>query len=343
MKLHSSYITTTWYFLILLAVCSFTSNSEQLGVSNFTLKTNQQYIESLQQNSFDVNDTISVIKKILSNLPDENMVYPSEGYFYFGFVTNGKVYQGNLGFFIGENDSFNFSISEKATPLHQHYSNHLFSKTIKESDGFKIKTSQNEIQIRYGNAKKKFTLFNDFKNDFSPCLNEEFLGTCFDESGIRFQLVFNQDSRSLYYVLDDTTPHHLQNYQLDIYYDPRTQFAFFKDEICDRFILIGVQQLNVKMNNWFDGPFDQLPDREFLHKKINLKKYLDPSFQNEVDSLGIYISNRNNRVAICNYTEYNELIQLLKIRNECLAKSPSYDEFISSLTTPRITKSTDNL
>ena len=40
----------------------------------------------------------------------------------------------------------------------------------------------------------------------------------------------------------------------------RTGFAFYKDHQLNRKILIGAFEGNMRANNYFDGPFDQLPD-----------------------------------------------------------------------------------
>ena len=40
----------------------------------------------------------------------------------------------------------------------------------------------------------------------------------------------------------------------------RSGFAFFKDIALHRKLLVGVYAGNIDVNNYLDGPFDQLPD-----------------------------------------------------------------------------------
>jgi hypothetical protein len=52
----------------------------------------------------------------------------------------------------------------------------------------------------------------------------------------------------------------------------RTGFAFYQDGLRHRKILVGVYEANYRLNTYFDGPFDQLPDNfiegETLRKAI---------------------------------------------------------------------------
>ncbi|MGZ8388713.1 MAG: hypothetical protein ACXW3R_11415 [Rhodoplanes sp.] len=93
---------------------------------------------------------------------------------------------------------------------------------------------------------------------------ETFVGPIADESGLRFFLVFNERLRIFLYTLDETTdvpdgfepsPHTDR-----IIIGKRTGYAFYRDQRRPRKILIGVFFTNSRVNNYFDGPFDQLPD-----------------------------------------------------------------------------------
>ena len=69
----------------------------------------------------------------------------------------------------------------------------------------------------------------------------------------------------------------------------RTGFAFYRDHRLDRKILIGAFEGNTRVNNWFDGPFDQLPENfiegEDLREAIIAA---DPSAKGQIDRLGHY-------------------------------------------------------
>ena len=94
--------------------------------------------------------------------------------------------------------------------------------------------------------------------------DETFIGPVFDESAIRFFLVFNRKLKIFHFVLDETVR---VADQLEpagrtdrILIGKRTGFAFYRDHLRDRKIMIGGFEGNMVTNSYFDGPFDQLPD-----------------------------------------------------------------------------------
>jgi hypothetical protein len=94
---------------------------------------------------------------------------------------------------------------------------------------------------------------------------DQFIGTIFDESAIRFYLVFNTKLKLFHSILDETVkpadvfvPAPVGNWRILI--GKRTGFAVYRDQRRDRKILIGVYHDNVVANNYLDGPFDQIPD-----------------------------------------------------------------------------------
>lgn len=56
--------------------------------------TNQQYVEdSMAKLPFDIGDVKSVFRMVLSSLPNEVTVYPTENYYYFWFNHDGIKYR----------------------------------------------------------------------------------------------------------------------------------------------------------------------------------------------------------------------------------------------------------
>src|SRR5262249_51500633 len=123
--------------------------------------------------------------------------------------------------------------------------------------------------------------------------DEEFLGPVFDESGLRFFFVFNKHLKAFHFILDETVAvaDELNPIkQTDrIVIGRRTGFAFYRDHRSDRRILIGAFEGNVNVNNWFDGPFDQLPENfiegEALRSAIIAA---DPEAEGKIGRLGHY-------------------------------------------------------
>src|SRR6185295_1415469 len=136
--------------------------------------------------------------------------------------------------------------------------------------------------------------------------DEKFLGPIFDESGIRFFLVFNSRLKVFHYILDETAPVADQFAALKggepIQIGKRTGFAFYPFD--GRKILIGVDERQSRLNTTLDGPFDQLPenfiDGEALREAIVA---VDPRAKGKIDRLGNY-SDGSGRFLIHPYLLY---------------------------------------
>src|SRR5216110_1439437 len=61
------------------------------------LQTNQSYVEDVTRaTALDVNDPMAVFGFVMSKLPERVKVYPTENYYYFGFMHDGIRYAGNI-------------------------------------------------------------------------------------------------------------------------------------------------------------------------------------------------------------------------------------------------------
>jgi hypothetical protein len=155
--------------------------------------------------------------------------------------------------------------------------------------------------------------------------NERYLGPVSDESGIRFFLVFNSELKLFHYILDETVPvadelfpAHATN---RILIARRTGFAFYDEHRLKRKILIGVFEANGSVNNYFDGPFDQLPDNFIkgneLHDAIVA---VDPALKGQIDSHG-GSPDGSSRYLIGPYTYYRTEQDLLPFHECATVKS----------------------
>ena len=150
--------------------------------------------------------------------------------------------------------------------------------------------------------------------------DEEFIGPVFDESGIQFYLVYDDKINRFFYILNESeaipdtlTPSRTSP---DILIGTRTGFSFYRDAFKNRLILIGVYSGNSMVNNYFDGPFDQLPDN-FI-KGDNLKNaFIDqrPELKDKIDRYG-NTDNGSSRVLITPYIHYSHESQL-NVFKEC--------------------------
>ena len=153
---------------------------------------------------------------------------------------------------------------------------------------------------------------------------EKFIGPVFDESGVRFFLIFNSKLKIFHFVLDETVS------VADQFFSPpatdrillgkRTGFAFYRDHLRDRKILIAAQANNMRVNNYFDGPFDQLPDNfiegESLRDAILA---VQPELKGKIDRLGSDPSGEV-RFSIDPYRPYQRIGDLYGIHRCAVAK-----------------------
>ena len=120
---------------------------------------------------------------------------------------------------------------------------------------------------------------------------ERFIGPSFDDSGVQFFLIYNATIKNFLFILDETvkvTDEFVESSRDGrVLIGKRTGFVFYRDHLRDRKILIGVYEENVRVNNYLDGPFDQLPDN-FIEGETLRSAILevDPKLKGKIDRFG---------------------------------------------------------
>jgi hypothetical protein len=161
--------------------------------------------------------------------------------------------------------------------------------------------------------------------------DERFIGPIFDESGVRFLLVYNQKLKAFHYLLDETiTPSDsfTPSPSTDrILIGKRTGFAFYRDHKLDRKILIGVFEGNSRINNYYDGPFDQLPDN-FIEGNSLRDAILDvaPQLKGRIDRYGGSFDGET-RYMIAPYTHYSVEDDLMMFHRCATSKAVPADQY----------------
>jgi len=277
------------------------------------LHTNETEIgEVLRDGGVSIDDPLAVFAAVLKNLPEQVRVYPTENYFYFRFTQNGAIYVGNIRLAAADRDQgkVNFSYNEQPTDWNAEPKNH--HAVLGAEQGVTVeKAPPLTYRVTHAGRTVTFTL-NDLSAVKPPPgavrADETFLGPIFDESGIRFFLLFNSRLKLFHFVLDETTP------VADRFVTPkgsepvqigkRTGFAFYP--LDGRKILVGVDARQSRLNTYFDGPFDQLPenfiDGEALRAAIVA---VEPSAKGKIDRLGNY-SDGSGRALIHPYLLYRQ-------------------------------------
>ena len=297
----------------------------QEGTNLPGLHTNEQFIGDVTaQTNLDTNDLKSVLAYVLGELPPRVKVFPTENYYYFFFYQNGVRYAGNFRFDVDERDKglVEFVYFRDTTDWIEDETEH--HATLGADDGV-ILTKVRDLAYELAYAGRTVTFELNDLSDVRPPegslrAGETFLGPVADESGIRFFLTFDAEAKMFHYVLDETIPVADELLAADgfenIVIGRRTAFAFFRDEAYDRKLLVGVYAPNVDLNNYLDGPFDQLPDN-FLEGDALRDALLaaDPEIVGPIDRLGISPGGEM-RQAIVTYLEYGA-VEELKDAEKC--------------------------
>ena len=234
------------------------------------LNTNEAYIAELgRSHRLAIDDPMTVFAYVLDSLPERVKVYPTENHYYFSFDLNGIRYAGNI--------KIDALLRAEGKVMFTYYEDR--AAWLEDTDGTSLvlgpsrgvtveKVEPLAYRVSYDKKSVVFAL-NDLSRVKPPAAalapDDQFIGPIFDESAIRFFLVFNKRLRIFHYILDETVkpadvfvPAPVGDGRILI--GTRTGFAVYRDRQRDRKILIGVYRDNVLANNYLDGPFDQMPD-----------------------------------------------------------------------------------
>ncbi len=260
------------------------------------LHTNQSYIEEVTRaTALNVDDPMAVFGFVMAQLPERVKIYPTENYYYFGFTHNGIRYAGNIRLDASNRDDGKADFAYFEDTAQWYDDTPVKHLVIGAAQGVTIEKVERLVyRVSYQSKSVVFAL-NDLSNVKPPAgtlgPGEAFIGPIFDESAIRFFLLYNPRLKVFHYVLDETEK------AADLFFPSkksdriligkRTGFAFYKDHKLNRKILIGAFEGNMRANNYFDGPFDQLPDNfiegEALRRAILAVR---PQLKGQIDRFG---------------------------------------------------------
>ena len=311
-----------WIALLMLAPAGWACAGDPV------IHYNKEYVEeAMAQPVFDVADKMAVLNAVLKGLPDTVKVYPTENYFYFYFHHKGVKYAGNLRFDVADRDAgiVHFNYFKDFTDWQRDENG--YTADLGKKDGVVLTKADDLLyDLAFGGKKVRFEL-NDVSTAKPPAealrKSETYVGPVFDESAIRFFLVFDEDRKIFLYLLDETKPvpdqFDISEVSDRITIGMRTGYAFYDDRFARRKILVGVNQLNTSVNNYLDGPFDQLPDN-FLKGDILKNAILaaSPDRAGQIDRFG-NSPDGETRYLIAPYMQYEDQNELSAIA-DCAAE-----------------------
>jgi hypothetical protein len=279
---------------VVLAVTIGTAAGQDAGPPR--LHTNEAYVEEVTAaTTLDVKDPMAVFAFVLNSLPDRVKVYPTENYYYFTFIHGGAPYAGNIRIELGDDDKVTVHLVYYQDWSEWHQDSPLTHVVLNGSRGVAVERLDRLIyRLSYGRKSVVFAL-NDLSHVKPPAgalaQDEKFIGPIFDESAIRFFLVYNSKLKVFHYILDETVTvadEFFESWRSNrILIGKRTGFAFYRDRRLERKILVGVYEGNCRLNTYFDGPFDQLPDN-FIEGETLRQAILEisPGLKGKIDRFG---------------------------------------------------------
>lgn len=306
------------------------------------LHTEQEMVEELLEPSdLDVHNPNAVFEAVFQALPSKVTVYPTESYYYFSFPHNGIIYAGNIRFDAW--DQFDGKVHFAYFPEYAYWrrqSDPVYKK-LGPDDGLQVtKVNKFDYKITYKQKTVDFEIPDLSNVKPAPEMvraDETFLGPIWDESGVQFFLLFNKSAKTFLYLLNDKPK--MDQYEPSevsphITVGNRTSFVFYKDKLGDRQILIGVYVGNTQLNNYFDGPFDQLPDNYIQGDAlIDALLLIDPSMKGHVDRYGS-VPSGEVRYAITTYKYYASVDDLKPII-DCADKTDDPAQYYSCFNVPQ--------
>lgn len=297
------------------------------------LETNQLYVEEVTAAArLDVADMASVLRFVLASLPDEVTVYPTENYFYFGFYDGGIRWAGNLRLDAETRDLGKIHMTYFKDFTAWQHDETDYTKVWGAADGVTVeKIGPLAYRVGFEGRSVLFRL-NDLSDVVPPegvlLPGERYLGPVFDESGIRFFLVFRPEERQFLFVLDETVPtpdEFIPSPVSDrLTLGRRSGFAFYADRMAPRQILIGVNAGATGVNSYLDGPFDQLPDN-FLkgNELLDAILMVSPELAGTLDRFG-NSEDDSVRYLIAPYMQYDYEDELSSV-TACVRETTGMD------------------
>lgn len=330
--------TGIFYFLICFTILYLILNitsSQKLHETQSSFNFNQNFIEA-QYNLINVSDSLEMFRYVFNNLPSQAVIYPTENYYYFSFLMNNELVTGSLALPARSRDEgvlgFSYALHDlNYSGLQDAFDVHYFANgaRLDSSKGVVVqKISSVKYLVTFENKTVTFILYMDpYKLPAESRLvdSEIFVGPVFDESGLRFSILFNEKLSTLYFILnkDYGITDEFDSITDDLIVGLRTGFVFFNDADLNRLILIGANSKNVNANNWYDGPFDQIPDNYIQQGYIkNYKMYLEktyPDVAGKIDEYGNFLEIPGVRVGVAPYIIYTNYTDF-EYANYCLSQ-----------------------
>lgn len=279
------------------------------------LLTNEEMVAGLAA-ALDLEDPRAVFRAVFARLEDEINVRPTENHYYFRFWVAGKEVWGSLELPARDRDDGVLSFGYRAHDAGARGDAETIGggALFDARDGVMVgEVSDLVYDVEVEGRTVRFHL-NPTRlaeaGDVPLAPGERYVGPVFDESGLDFHLLFDEQQSHLFLILDERNemPERFRAGGRGLVFGERTAFAFWVEEEPSRRILVGVDGEHVLANDWLDGPFDQMPDNAIRAGRIpdyrRLVEASDPAARGVIDDYGHYTDQEGARVAVAPYLVY---------------------------------------
>jgi hypothetical protein len=256
-----------------------------------------------------LDDPKEVAAWILSWAPSRAYVYTTEEFYYFTFPTEDGLYRGNLRLADLPRGYLSVSYFKHGTVGHPR------TARISTSDGLEIEQlSDTEFVVGLEGASARFDFLGPRWQDGLPQVQGSMaLGRIVDESGVVFILWFDKASELFFVALDRgwVCADSFVEPRNGFFLGERTGFLYLEDEVSDTWQLVGVDYDHIILNDYFDGPGDQVPIRADLFPGLVLA-YPQVQLGEGIERNGVYLGRDNwMRIAVCPFGRYVTLAQCM--------------------------------
>lgn len=311
------------------------------------LSFNQDMIEGRRSGCGDLGDVMHMFRMVFSRLPASVRVYPTENYFYFKFDCESREVWGNIRLDAGSRDAgvadFAYFYALNRPEKMEDLTDSGAHRQLGPADGIRLtRVAPLVYDLSFEGHTVRFHLNNVSQTPLpqSKMLpSERFIERVFDESGFQFALLYDETSKAFRFVLDQEPPlpDTLISVATNVLVGRISGFAFFSDSARDRNVLIAVDADNMRRNNYYDGPFDQLGDnfvKDDRRQRAMEEAY--PYARGRIDRRGIFLgpdgAPTGQRLALTPFYTYANLDDLREFVTRSRRGAADDEALISALT-----------
>ena len=197
------------HLLVAIAVLFAIQHALATEADRSSIETNEQYIEDvLSPAVLPLDNPRAMFAAIFATLRERVKVFPTENYYYFSFFRNGVHYAGNIRLAAKDRDAGKLHFAYFEDYAKWRGEPRVTYVVFDTSDGVTVeRAAPLAYRVSFQDKTVLFEL-NDLSNSkpaaSSIAPDEKYIGPIFDESAIRFFLVFNTKLKLFHYILDET-------------------------------------------------------------------------------------------------------------------------------------------